>query len=223
MLSPNPSGRKLMSNFKLALFDFDGTLADSLPFFVSVFNHLAQQHHFKCINENKAEDFRGYSVQKMMAHVGLPFWKLPIVARSFMTLMKENSDSIRLFDGVSDLFQTLKASGITIGIVTSNSHENVHCILGPDNMSCVTYIECGSSIFGKASRITRIIRESGMSSKHAIYFGDQAADLEAARKAKVTFGAVAWGYSSPEALKQHQPDYELNSIVEIGRLLQTTN
>jgi len=30
--------------YRLAIFDFDGTLADSFPFFIRVFNQLAEQH-----------------------------------------------------------------------------------------------------------------------------------------------------------------------------------
>src|SRR5262249_17946722 len=35
--------------YRLAIFDFDGTLADSFPFFIRVFNQLAEQHGFKGI------------------------------------------------------------------------------------------------------------------------------------------------------------------------------
>jgi hypothetical protein len=35
------------ATYKLAIFDFDGTLADSFPFFLSVFNTIADRHGFK--------------------------------------------------------------------------------------------------------------------------------------------------------------------------------
>lgn len=210
-----------MSRFKLALFDFDGTLADSFPFFISVFNELAQQHGFRNIDLDKLENFRGYSVRQMMKYVGLSPWKLPTVARSFIGLMKENSDSIKLFDGVPDLLQRLSASGVTVAIVTSNSHENVCRILGPSNMQHVAYMECSSSIFSKAARIRRILDKSGISAEHAIYLGDQTADLKAARKSKIAFGAVSWGYSAMDVLRQHRPDYEISAMAEIAALIQT--
>jgi phosphoglycolate phosphatase len=207
-----------MRRLQLAIFDFDGTLADSFPFFLSVFNQLAVQHRFSTIDVHKACALRGYSVTQMMRHVGMPSWKLPLVARSFMALMKENSHAVSVFDGVTEMLRHLDANGIMLAIVTSNSHANVAAVLGTDNMARIRHIETGASIFGKASRIARVLGKSGLSCEQAIYIGDQATDREAARKAKVAFGAVAWGYASIESLAQHRPDYIFHSVSDIHRL-----
>jgi phosphoglycolate phosphatase len=207
-----------MGQLRLAIFDFDGTLADSFPFFLSVFNQLAVQHRFSTIDVDNACALRGYSVTQMMRHVGMPSWKLPLVARSFMDLMKENRHAISVFDGVTDMLRDLDASGITLAIVTSNSHANVAAILGAENMARIRHIEVGASIFGKASRIARVLGKSGSSCEQAIYIGDQAADREAARKAKVAFGAVAWGYASIESLAERRPEYIFHSVGDIRRL-----
>jgi phosphoglycolate phosphatase len=207
-----------MGKLRLAIFDFDGTLADSLPFFLSVFNRLAVQHRFSTIDVNNACAFRGYSAAQMMRHVGMPSWKLPIVARSFMAMMNENSHAISVFDGITEMLRHLDASGVTLAIVTSNSHANVAAILGAENMARIRHIEAGASIFGKAARIARVLGKSGFSCADAIYIGDQVADRDAARKAKVGFGAVAWGYASIESLAQHRPDYIFHSVSDIRRL-----
>jgi phosphoglycolate phosphatase len=44
--------------YRLAIFDFDGTLADSFPFFVSVFNELAMRHRFRSIDLAEVERLR---------------------------------------------------------------------------------------------------------------------------------------------------------------------
>jgi phosphoglycolate phosphatase len=207
-----------MRKIDLAIFDFDGTLADSFPFFLSVFNQLAAQHRFRTIDVDNACAFRDYNVSQMMRHVGMPSWKLPIVARSFMAVMKENSHAISVFEGVTEMLRDLNAKGIALAIVTSNSHANVAAILGPENMARIRHIEAGASIFGKAPRIVRVLGQSGFSCANAVYIGDQVADREAARKAKVAFGAVAWGYASIESLTQYRPEYIFHSIGDIRRL-----
>ena len=53
--------------YRLAMFDFDGTLADSLPFFLSVFNTLAERHAFRPIDLAASESIRHYSVREMRA------------------------------------------------------------------------------------------------------------------------------------------------------------
>jgi phosphoglycolate phosphatase len=211
-----------MGKIELAIFDFDGTLADSFPFFISNFNHLAEQHGFSRIDLDNACAFRGYSARQMMQYVGLPQWKLPLVARNFMGLMKENSHRISVFDGVSETLRHLDRHGIKLAIVTSNSHENVSSILGRDNMALIGHLESGASIFGKASRIARVLNRSQVPGKHAIYIGDQVSDLEAAHKAKLAFGAVAWGYATLESLIEHQPEYVFRSVSDIESLTVTS-
>jgi len=193
--------------YRLAIFDFDGTLADSLPFFLSVFNTLADQHGFKRIDTAHAGQFRHYSMRRMMAHVGLPAWKLPLVSRSFMALMGESAHTIPLFDGIDDVLRHLAARGVRLAVVSSNSEHNVRQVLGPELAGLVAQFECGMSVFGKASRIRAVLKHcragsSGAIASEAIYIGDQGTDAEASHKAGIAFGAVHWGYAAIEALRE---------------------
>lgn len=207
-----------MGNIKLAIFDFDGTLADSFPFFTSVFNQLAKEHRFEEIDFSNACAFRGYTARQMMRHVGMPQWKLPMVARSFMSLMKANCHDVPLFDGIGAMLRELDRDGVRLAIVTSNSCENVSAVLGKENLALIRHMESGVSIFGKASRIARVLSKSGIAGRDALYIGDQVSDLEAARKAGVPFGAVAWGYASIESLLEHRPEHVFRSIDDLRRI-----
>jgi len=188
-------------SYRLALFDFDGTLADSFPFFLSVFNTIADRHGFKRIDTARAGQFRHYSIRRMMAHVGLPAWKLPLVARSFMGMMTENAHTIPLFDGIGDALRHLSAGGVRLAVVSSNSEHNVRQVLGPELAGLVAQFECGMSVFGKASRMRAVLKASAVAAHEAIYVGDQDTDAEASHKAGVAFGAVHWGYATIESLR----------------------
>lgn len=190
-------------NYRLAIFDFDGTLADSFPFFLSVFNTIADRHGFRRIDIGKAGQLRHYGTRQMMEHVGMPAWKLPAASRTFMAMMKENAGAIGLFDGVAEALRHLAAQGVTIAVVSSNSEHNVRTVLGPELAALVSQFECGMSIFGKASRIRAVLKRCGTAAGEAIYIGDQGTDAEASRKAGVAFGAVHWGYATIEALREH--------------------
>lgn len=204
--------------YRLAIFDFDGTLADSFPFFIRVFNQLAEQHGFKGIEPAVVPTLRHYNTRQMMERVGLPAWKLPLVAKSFITLMRQNADSIRVFERVEDTLLYLANQGVTLAIVTSNSYDNVSQILGPTNTKLFRHFECGMSMFGKPPRIRKVLKQTGISCHEAIYIGDQVSDLEAARKVSVAFGAVSWGYGTIEALRQHFPEEEFDHVAAIRRI-----
>ncbi len=204
--------------YQLALFDFDGTLADSFPFFVSVFNQLAEQHDFKKIDLCEASAFRHYTPQQIMKHIGLPSWKLPLVATSVISMMRKNAESISLFAQVDDMLLHLSNAGVMLAIVTSNSYDNVIQILGPANAKLISHFECGMSIFGKSARIRRLLKKTTIPASKAIYIGDQVPDLEAARKESVAFGAVSWGYGAIELLRKHSPEEEFDHVSAIRRI-----
>jgi len=204
--------------YRLAIFDFDGTLADSFPFFVRVFNQLAEQHGFKGIEPELVPTYRGHNPRQMMELVGMPAWKLPFVAKSFISLMKQNAGSISLFEQVGDMLPHLANHGITLAVVTSNSYDNVSRILGPVNTQLIRHFECGMSIFGKPARIRKVLKKTGIPSHEAIYIGDQVPDLEAARNVNIAFGAVSWGYGTIESLREHSPDEEFDSVSALKRI-----
>lgn len=201
--------------YQLAIFDFDGTLADSFPFFLSVFNQIADQHGFRRVDLDRVDGMRHYGTRELMRHVGMPAWKLPLASKTFMALMKENVAQISLFDGVGLALRSLADAGVRLVIVSSNSEHNVRQVLGAELAALIGQYECGMSIFGKASRIRAVLRHNDVDACAAIYIGDQGTDAEAARKAGVPFGAVRWGYATIEALRQHQPQHEFDSVAEL--------
>jgi phosphoglycolate phosphatase len=204
--------------YRLAIFDFDGTLADSFPFFLSVFNRIADEHGFRRVDLAHIERLRHYGTREMMRHVGMPAWKLPLAARTFMEMMKESADSIALFDGVAEALRHLDARGVLLTVVSSNAEHNVRTVLGPELSSLVAQFECGISVFGKASRIRAVLRRCGVVPGDAIYIGDQGTDVEASRTAGVDFGAVHWGYAAIDALRRHGCAHEFITPPELRRI-----
>ena len=196
--------------YRLAIFDFDGTLADSFPFFLSVFNRIADEHGFRRIDHAHVERLRHYGTREMMRHVGMPAWKLPLAAASFKTLMRENADQVRLFPQVDHALRELARGNVQLTIVSSNAEDNVRQVLGPDLSSLISQYECGMSIFGKTSRIRKVLKRAATAPDAALYIGDQATDADAARRAGVAFAAVHWGYSPIEALRKVAPEHEFD-------------
>lgn len=184
---------------------FDGTLADSFPFFASVHNRLADRHGFHRTVPGDIEALRRLPAREVMRHVGLPRWKLPLVARSFVRLMGEAD--VRLLDDVAEALDSLLARGMAIALVSSNASDNCRRILGEAHWRRLVHVECGASIFGKRRRIARALKATGTPPGRAIYVGDQITDAEAARAAGVAFGAVAWGYGTPRSLQRLAPDH----------------
>lgn len=204
--------------YRLAIFDFDGTLADSFPFFAGTINTLAQQYGFKTVRDEEEQALRRMNARQIIKHVGLPRWKLPMVAASFVARMGERAGDISLFPGVEETLTCLGRAGVVVSIISSNSRENVTRILGPGVLGLVSHLDCGMSMFGKASRINKLLGKTKLPAASAIYIGDQLTDLEAARRSGVAFGAVSWGFSAVEALRAQAPEEEFAKVAEIMRI-----
>ena len=199
----------------MAIFDFDGTLADSWPFFLSVFNDIADQHGFRRVDAEQAERLRHFGPRDIMRHVGMPAWKLPFASRSFVERMRAATGSIALFEGIGQTLRELDHAGLRLAVVSSNAEENVRQVLGPELAALMCQYECGMSIFGKTARIRKVLRQATVPPYQAVYVGDQTTDADAARRAGVAFGAVSWGYAPIETLRQVTPEREFHAPLEL--------
>jgi phosphoglycolate phosphatase len=201
--------------YKLIIFDFDGTLADTFPWFINVINQVADKYKFRRIKTSEVETLRGYSAMKVMKHLQISFWKMPIIANHMRGLMTKDINKIVLFDGVDDILQQLSNKGVRLAVVSSNSYDNISQILGTENLALIDYYECGVSIFGKPAKLRKIIMISGVKHNESIFIGDEVRDIEAAKNINIASGAVSWGYNRIEKLKEQFPDELFVSIDEI--------
>jgi phosphoglycolate phosphatase len=204
--------------YKLVLFDFDGTLADSSEWFLRRINELADEFKFRRIEEVDYEKMRHYSTEQIIEHMAMPRWRLPLLMRRMREAAAEDSGSIQLFPGALRMLRELRAAGICVGIVSSNDEANIRRVLGA-HADEIDYYQCGASLFGKASKLKRVIRKSGFNARESIYVGDELRDAVAARKVEIAFGAVAWGYTSIEALRREKPAVEFKEMTDIVRQL----
>lgn len=205
--------------YKLAIFDFDGTLADSADWLKGVFNQVANRYGFKQISDEDFDALRGRDNRAIIRHLGVPAWKMPFIANYMRKLAGRDASSIPLFDGSVELLRALRENDVKIAIVSSNSEESIRRILRPNNACLVDHYECGASIFGKASKFRRVLRRAGVVPNDAIAIGDETRDIEAAMQANIAAGAVAWGYATPELLKSRLPAHMFETMDDIAATL----
>ena len=202
--------------YRLAIFDSDGTLADTLPWMRSIFNELAAEHGFRRVEPHEDQCFRDLHGVALLRELGLPLWKLPRVVSSLRRRMAEHSGQLSLFPGISDALGRLAANGVQLAIVSSNSRENVERVLGVDNARLIAHFACGASMFGKAARLRQALRQCSVQPPEAIYIGDEIRDGEAAARAGIAFGAVTWGQHRAEILCAQKPARIFTTVREIG-------
>jgi phosphoglycolate phosphatase len=180
---------------------------------------VADRYGFPRQDAATIERLRGLSGRQLVRHLGVPAWKIPLIAAHVRKLKARDAQLITLFPGVERLLHRLAAAGVTLAVVSSNSHANVRTILGRELNGLITHFECGASIFGKQSRFERLGRRSGIPRAESLCVGDEIRDAEAARGAGFPFGAVTWGFTTREALLAQAPDELFSRVEEIGDMV----
>jgi len=204
-----------MMPYSLAIFDLDGTLVDSFPWFLRTINDVADRFGFRRVGDEDVEGLRHASTREILGRLEVPLWKLPAIARYARRLKGEAAAEISLFAGTDAMLRTLTDNGVQLALVTSDSEANARQKLGA-SAALFHYFDCAASVFGKPAKFRRVIRRAGAAPQNVISIGDEVRDIEAARAVGIACGAVSWGYAAPAALQALAPDYMFAQMDEIA-------
>src|SRR5262245_27786101 len=93
--------------YSLVIFDLDGTLADSFPWFLRHVNGVANKFGFRRIAEDDIESMRRSGSDEILRHLDVPLLKLPLIARHMRRLKSAQLDDIQLFPGTGAMLRAL--------------------------------------------------------------------------------------------------------------------
>ncbi|MEH3144921.1 MAG: HAD hydrolase-like protein [Methylobacterium frigidaeris] len=186
--------------YRLVILDFDGTLADTLPWFAGVLNEAAIRYGFRTVAPDEVETLRGLDARAVMRRLAVPRWKLPLIVGHMRARAARDAAGLALFPGIPDLLARLRGGGISLALVSSNREDVVRRVLGPEGAALIGHFACGASLFGKAAKFRAVVRASRIPPAEVLCLGDELRDHQAASRAGLAFGAVTWGYTRPEAL-----------------------
>jgi phosphoglycolate phosphatase len=210
-----------MPRYRLAIFDFDGTLADSLDWFRTSFHEVIARFDLTPVTAEELEQMRGLSAREIMARLNVSMWQLPAIVSDMRKRKLAAASQTSLFAGIPAMLSDLQRQGIKTAIVSSDSEASVRQVLGPD-ANLINRFDCGAAMFGKHWKFRRVARKLGAKPSETICIGEELRDIDAANAAGMDSGAVAWGYALPSALQAARPTHLFNSIEEMMQRLTMT-
>lgn len=202
-------------NCKLVIFDFDGTLANTFPLVLSLLDELAEKFRTRKLNQEDIPHLRHYSPMKIMRMHRVKLWQIPSILRYTRLRMHGDAHLIARFDGIDDVIRDLSLRKIKMGIVTTNTRSIVEQVLGTELFKLFDYFVGEVSLFGKPKALKNVLSQSGCLNSETLAIGDEIRDLDAAARANIPFGAVSWGFSSPEALRARNPLFTFTHPTQI--------
>lgn len=201
--------------YKYVLFDFDGTLADTEEANFVIYQKLAEKYNLRNITIDELGHIKKMSARELMAYVELKKRYLPFILKRGEKLLKHNIKNIRPCKvDIFDAILKLKEMGIQTAIITTNSKINVQMFLNEQNANIFDFI-VSASMFGKESKMKKIIKKERLELKEVLYVGDEIRDIHAAKNTGIHIASVAWGYNTVESLKKNKPEYLIYEPAEL--------
>jgi len=187
------------------IFDFDGTVADSLPVVLDIYKELLPGK--KEITHEEIHRLRRMPLQKITAELGVPMWKLPFLLRKGRRLMRVRIHTVEIFPGIAEAVQQLHASGNTLYMISSNSTENVQMFLREKQL-LQYFMEARGypGIHKKAKALKKLSKRHNFNLSETYYVGDEVRDMTAAKQAGMRTVAVTWGFNDRQLLQGTEPD-----------------
>ncbi len=207
--------RKQKPVIKNLIFDFDGTLADSLPAMIAVFNKRIRGDE-NPLTYDEIERLRGMTSRQAIKNLGIRWWQVPKFLLQGMGDFHALVPTLKPFTGLPQTIQALHKNGYRLFIVTSNTNDNVELFLKNNQMEGLFEdMATGSGLFRKAKHIRKLMKKHGLKRRNTVYIGDETRDIAAARMALIKGVSVTWGFNTRRILARQRPSYMIDKPKEL--------
>ena len=206
--------------YRTLIFDFDGTLADTLEESRSIFNLLAADYGLRQIEAEEMPRLRHLSLMELIDHLDIPKRRVPSIISRGTTMMRANISRMPLIQGIAEVLPELRKHAQMFGVLTSNATANVDLFLRAHGMrGLFNFISSTSKLTGKAKHLRAIRKTFSLRPEEMLYVGDEIRDIKAAKKAGIDIAAVTWGFNSAESLSKECPEYLISRPDEFLHLV----
>ena len=206
---------------KTAIFDFDGTLADTIPLCLEAFRRAVNDLDGRVLTDREIERNFGPDdlgvIRKLFP--GKPEWHehgRELFIHYYQELHAEMAPAP--FPGTVELLHSLRNSGIRLAMVTGKRRESADISLKYFHLDgFFPVLETGSPEGGvKTDRINRALKRLGASAREAVYIGDSPSDVDACRAVPVRIIAAGWAPGADvKGLEERRPDWLLTRFEDL--------
>jgi phosphoglycolate phosphatase len=200
---------------KTVIFDFDGTMVDSLGESIILYNEIAPSFGVSVANKREIKSLRNKGAREVIEYLGIPLFKIPAIAKKLKSMVREKIGDMKPVTGLKEIMIRIKKGKNRIGIISSNNSKTIRLFLENNAIDFIDFIHTGSNLFGKHLVINKFSRTYKIRKEDIIYVGDEIRDIEACRKAGVKIISVCWGYNSKASLGKLNKQFLAENVEDI--------
>lgn len=209
---------------RLAIFDLDGTLLNTIGDLAACCNHMLAQRNLPQHSYDDYCHFVGNGVTRLVERA------LPVELRSaeyvtaarkdFVAHYTENIDTHTVpYNGIVELLDRLATEGVTFAVASNKFHEGtvklVNKFFGNYNFEAVHGNREGFPLKPDAAILTMIMEQCGTTPENTCMIGDSGVDIVTAKAAGVRSIGVTWGFRPREELAESGADTIVDTPTEL--------
>lgn len=195
---------------KLFIFDFDGTLIDSITYVGLCFDEALDENNFPIFDLGEYKFLVGGDIDavilRLLNSVNASQKNILDVKSSYEKIYAiDKKINTKPFDGIVEMLKTLQDNNISIAI-NSNKKDNLLVPLVDKYFSSIDFVDivgCDSSKFPKPNpySVNKTISNLKLPKKDVVYIGDTLTDIETAKNANIDMFLVKWGQAKDSDFK----------------------
>ncbi len=212
-------------NYRLVVFDWDGTLLDSAAAIVASIQSAARDLGLAPPDEATARQVIGLGLHDALSRAlpGVPAKDYQRVAERYRHHYLARDHELSLFSGARELVEELAGAGWLLGVATGKSRLGLNRALEASGLDGYFHAtRCADECNSKPApdMLLEIMDALEMEAERTLMVGDTTHDLQMARNAGVGALAVGYGAHPREALEAERPLGLFNGLDELTEWLR---
>ena len=212
--------------YKLAIFDLDGTLLDTLDDLADSLAHTLAAANLPPRTRDETRRFVGNGIHKLIERAvpaGSPDALIDNIEREFRGYYKLHcADKTKPYDGIIELIERLRANGCKTAVVSNKGDFAVQELAVryfSGLLDCAVGERAGVRTKPAPDSVNAVLEQLRVDRADAVYIGDSDVDIDTAKNAGMDSISVLWGFRSREFLTEHGAMRFVTTPREIGDII----
>ena len=213
------------NKYQLLIFDWDGTLMDSIEWIVHCIQQSAKHCQHPTPSNTACRNIIGLSLEKAMQQLfpGITSTTYTEMVDCYRALFfSKTASRDHLFPGTYEMLKEFHNDGFMLAVATGKSRAGLDRALAATETACFfSATRCADEALSKPNplMLQQLLQETNTSENQALMIGDSIHDLEMAYNAGIDSVGVSCGAHHEAQLLQHQPLTCLQQTTELMNLL----
>ncbi|MGL4205095.1 MAG: HAD family hydrolase [Aeromonadaceae bacterium] len=215
----------MTGNYRLIIFDWDGTLMDSVGRIVSCMQKAAMECDLPTPSTEQVKEIIGLSLREAMPQLFVAVTESQIealIARYREHYLYLDETPTPLFPGVASVISSLHAQGYVLAVATGKARAGLDRVLQETGLRAFFHASRGADEARSKPdplMLEQLLAELDIPLDQAVMVGDSIHDMAMAERLGMARIGISWGVHSAERLARYQPRAVIDSLTLLPALL----